>query len=174
MRNLLFISAIVALLATSCDMINTIDDVSIPVDYSASYDVTATSDSILLDKTFSLPSDPKVNAMKDKISDVKLDSIVLVVDNYVGESGNKLNGKLGYSEITSDICKVFTNISNFELSNGSKLKLIIPKAEIENVQSILLQQNSIKINLKGKADLPATFTINAKFYISLKADALKK
>lgn len=174
MKKVLLSLTIFALAVTSCDLLDKVDDVVFQTDYTATYPVSVTNDSIKLEQVVNLTSDEEVDKYKDKLQNVTVDSLILKVEGYTSSvSGNKLSGSLKYSETTSTAPILFAEISNFTLSEGAKTKLTPSAAQLANIQNILLTKKAIKVYLRGKTTGAATFTLKAVIYLSVKADALK-
>ncbi len=172
MKKVFFFSAIAALVFNSCDSINKLDDVTIPTDYTTSYSVETTNDSINMNQIFDITSDEDVKKVKDKIKGVTLDKLELSVTEYVGVDGNKLNGSLLYSEATSSYPLLLSLINNLALVNGTTITLSADQTKLTAIQNILLEKKSIKVYLKGKTTGAASFTLKAKFYFTIKANVL--
>lgn len=172
MKKLLLSLAVVALVVTSCDLFGDLDDIDFKTDFTASYNVTATDDSAKLDKVINLKDDEDIEKYQNKLKDVTIDSVILSVSDYVGTPGNKLNGAVKYSDVSSSSPILFASISNLALENGAKTKITAAPAVITAVQTIMKDKKEIKVYLRGKATGAATFTLNVQYYVTVKAEAL--
>lgn len=172
MKKLLLSFAVIALVVTSCDLFGDLDDVEFDTDFTASYNVSVTNDSAKLDKIINLKDDSEFEKYQSKIKDVTIDSVILMVENYQGNAGNKLSGSVKYSEVTSDIPVLFAQFSNLALENGAKTKLTAAPAIIAAAQAIMKDKKEIKVYLRGKATGSATFTLTVQYYVTIKASAL--
>lgn len=173
MKKMLFSLAIITMAFTSCDLLDSVDDVEFNSDFTATYDVVATGDSVKLEQVIKLADDADIEKYKDKLQKVTVDSLVLTTENYLGANGNKLNGSFKYSETTSTSPILFAEISDYALANGAKTKLALSAAQLATVQNIMLTKKEIKVYLRGKTTSAATFKLKAIVYVSVTADALK-
>ncbi len=173
MKKLLLSLAVVALVLTSCDLFGDLDDINFETDFSASYNVSVTNDSAKLDKIINLKDDPDIQKYQDKLKEVTIDSVILSVSDYTGVANNKLNGSVKYSEVTSTSPILFATITNLALENGAKTKIIAAPAVIAAAQAIMKDKKEIKVYLRGKTTGTANFTLNVKYYVTVKAEALK-
>jgi hypothetical protein len=175
MKKFLLSLAIVALVVTSCDLFGDLDDINFSTDFTASYDVTVATDSAKLDKVINLKDDAEIEKYQSKLKDVTVDSVILSISDYTSNSNvtdNKLSGSLKYSDVTSTSPLLFATISGLELKNGAKTKITAAPAVLSAVQMIMKDKKEIKVYLRGKTLGAATFKLNVKYYVTVKAEAL--
>lgn len=172
MKKIFLSFAAIALVVTGCDLFGDLDDVDFSTDFTASYNVDITDNQASLVKTINLKDDPDIEKYQNKLKDVTVDSVILTVKNYAGAAGNKLNGTISYSEVTSDTPITFAQITNLALENGKKTKITAAQAAITAAQTIMKDKKEIKVYLNGTATSTATFTLEVQFYVTCTAEAL--
>lgn len=172
MKKVLLSFAIVAMVLSSCDLFDELDNVEFNPTYTATYDVNVTNDSIKLEKTIDLTSDEDIEEYQSKLTQVTVDSVILKVEGYTGGTNNILSGSLKYGEVNATSQILFAAIPNLPIAEGAKIKLVPSQTTLNAIQEVLTSQRAIKVYLRGKATSTANFTLNAVFYMSVKADAL--
>ncbi|HYX08754.1 MAG TPA: hypothetical protein VE912_18625 [Bacteroidales bacterium] len=178
-KSILFITFFVVGL-TSCDSLNNLADVVFTASFSKSFPVSLQEGNNSVDEvdTLNFTDDSDVYKYRDKLKDVKIDSVKLQVLNYQGDANNTITGSVMYSSIASSTGKAIASINGLSLdhlsASGEMINLPLNSANLNDIGSLLQNDKKIKVYLKGNVDsTPASFVVKVYVYNEITANALK-
>ena len=167
------------ILIFSCDLLESITEIDFNADVKITYAVELDDEDNNINeaKTLTLTEDNQVEKYKDKIEDLKIDSVVVYVESYNGPSELKFDGLLKYSMTKDTIGIDFAQIDSLDLSElyekGLTYRVEYDEGELINIQQILFDEKEIKVYLVGiVSDMPAMFKLAVRFYTTIVAQAL--
>ena len=178
-KSVLFITLFVIGLA-SCDSLNNLADVVFTASFSKTFPVSLQEGNNALDEvdTLDFTDDSDVYKYRDKIKDVKVDSVKFQVLNYQGDANNTITGSVMYSSIAASAGKEMAAINGLDLDqlsvSGEMINLPLNSADLNDIGSLLQNDKKIKVYLKGNVDsTPASFVVKVYVYNEITANALK-
>jgi hypothetical protein len=165
---------------TSCDSLNNLADVVFTASFSQSFPVTLQegTNSVNETDTLDFTTDSDVYKYRDKLKDVKVDSVRFQVLNYQGDANNTITGSVKYSSVASSTGKELASIDGLSLdqlsASGEMINLPLNQANLSDIGSLLQNDKKIKVYLKGTVDsTPASFIVKIYVYNEITANALK-
>jgi hypothetical protein len=160
---------------SSCDLLDKADDVAFDATLPVSFTINETAsnpegksytDSKLLDAT----SDAEIAKYANKIKEFKINKITYTISNANPNTVNFTNGSIKVASSG----KVIATASAVDLANASEIELIADTAGFNELAANLLNDKQELVQLSGMlSSTPVYFNVQLKFYVTIKADALK-
>ena len=178
-KSVLFASLLIIGFA-ACDSLNNLADVVFTASFSKSFPVALQegTNSVNEMDTLDFTDDSDVYKYRDKLKDVKVDSVKLQVLDYQGDVNNTITGSVMYSSIASSTGKEIASINGLSLdqlsTSGEMINLPLNPANLNDIGTLLQNDKKIKVYLKGNVDsTPASFVVKVYVYNEITANALK-
>ncbi|HEX8040213.1 MAG TPA: hypothetical protein VF490_13740 [Chryseosolibacter sp.] len=169
-------SFLLGLTLSACELFNKLDDVTfdvtLPLDFVideqlVSQNPVVYSDVAILDAT----DDPEVAKYKDKIREIRLNKITYEISNFAAPGAVSFtNGSL---KLASG--ETLVTASSIPLQNTAETELTSTNpAGFNAFAADILGDKQVGVNLDGTfSETPVAFTLTARFYVTITADALK-
>lgn len=173
-----------AMIFSSCDLFDKIDDVSFDakLNQSITVDETATSANVTYSqsKVIDATSNADIARYQNKIKGYTINKITYTISDYSSSSPNTVtfkDGKLSFSASSSSSSSVLSSIGSLDLktlsTSGTENTLNIDQAGLNTIASVLLDNSEVTLTAAGTlSSTPVKFTVNATVYVTVKANAL--
>lgn len=157
----------------SCDLFDKVDDVTFDAELPLEFVIDETQTNVngkdySISKTLDASSDPDVAKYANKIKEFKVNKITYSISG-VSPSGVTFND--GVLKVNS---KTLATAGNVNITSVSDVELENDPAGINELASKLLGSKQAEVVFAGGfSSTPIKFTLSCKFYVTIKADALK-
>lgn len=172
---------ILPLLFSACNLFDDVVKVELPVKLEQIIEVnditTGTNktytQSVLLDAT----ANKDVNTYKDKIKDFRINKITYVISDFVGTTGTKSSGQIGFSQKDQTAATVFGTITDVDLASssaaGTSYDLTVDNIGQATIATLLRDDKALKIYMSGSiTKTPARFKIKVILDVTVNANPL--
>lgn len=160
---------------TSCDLLDSADDVSFDVTLPVDFVINETADnpsgkSYTDTELLNASSDPEVAKYASKIKEFKVNKITYTIS---GANPNTVTFSNGTLKVNSS-GKTIASAGSVSLTNTSETELTADTAGFNELAANLLDDKQESIQLAGTlSKTPVAFNVKIKFYVTITADALK-
>lgn len=158
---------------SSCDLFDKADDISFDTELPLEFVIDETQinpngKDYTVTKVLDASSDPDVAKYANKIKEFKVNRITYSISGVTPSGVTFNNGKLKVDN------KTLASAGNVNITSASDVELTTDAAGINDLASRLLGNKQAEVALAGSfTSTPIKFTLSCKFYVTVKADALK-
>lgn len=169
--SVLFLTAV---LLTGCDWFDDVDNVTFQVVLPVSYEIsesTPSDEPVTYSKTKILNAldNAEIEKYKNKISEIKLNKITYVIENYDGAEGVTFtDGSLKASG------KTLATVASIDLENTPETELTaINSASLTEFANQIKNDKEVEVEMGGTiSSTPVYFKITAYFHVTVQAEVL--